>query len=169
MPSQESSDISTSEFSETSHENSQYKSSSKIAVSKISESKATESSKTSTSNSETIKQILETGKYSTKDDVSKYISIYGKLPSNFITKNNAEKLDWKSSEDNLWTVTDKMSIGGDVFGNYEGLLPSKNGRIYYECDINYKGGSRNAERIVYSNDGLIYYTSNHYETFTQLK
>ena len=117
---------------------------------------------------EAQKSILETGKYCTKDDVYKYISIYGKLPSNYITKENAEKLGWKSSEGNLWRVTDKMSIGGDFFGNREGLLPSKSGRKYYECDINYYGGFRGAERIVYSNDGLIYYTADHYETFKLL-
>lgn len=61
-----------------------------------------------------------------------------------------------------------MSIGGDRFGNREGLLPDAEGRKWYECDINFSGGFRGAERIVYSNDGLIYYTSDHYESFTQL-
>ena len=61
-----------------------------------------------------------------------------------------------------------MSIGGDRFGNYEGLLPKAKGRQYYEADCNYKGKKRNAERIVYSNDGLVYYTNDHYETFTQM-
>ena len=61
-----------------------------------------------------------------------------------------------------------MSIGGDYFGNRENLLPNKKNRKWYECDINYNGGYRNSERIVFSNDGLIYYTSNHYESFEQL-
>jgi len=61
-----------------------------------------------------------------------------------------------------------MSIGGDSFGNREGILPKKEGRKWFECDINYEGGYRGAERIVYSNDGLIYYTNDHYKTFVQL-
>ena len=61
------------------------------------------------------------------------------------------------------------AIGGDVFGNYEGLLPKKSGRPYYECDIDTDGYSgRGSRRIVFSNDGLIYYTHNHYESFTLL-
>jgi len=86
----------------------------------------------------------------------------------FSVKNKASDLGWKASEGNLWKVTDKMSIGGDKFGNFEELLPKKSGRQYYECDINYKGGSRGAERIVYSNDGLIFYTKDHYKSFEQL-
>ena len=100
--------------------------------------------------------------------VAKYIHTYNKLPSNYITKKEASKLGWESDEGNLWEVTDKMSIGGDKFGNKEGLLPKKEGRIYYECDVNYEGGYRGAERIVFSNDGLIFYTDDHYESFTQL-
>ncbi len=69
---------------------------------------------------------------------------------------------------NLWDVTDEMSIGGDRFGNREGLLPDASGRKWYEADIDYDGGRRNAKRIVFSNDGLIYYTDDHYESFEQL-
>ena len=61
-----------------------------------------------------------------------------------------------------------MSVGGSRFGNYEGQLPEKSGRHYYECDIDYQGGRRNAKRLVYSNDGLIFYTDDHYKSFTQL-
>ncbi len=112
--------------------------------------------------------VKKDGKYTSKEEVALYIHTYGKLPSNFITKRDAQDLGWESREGNLWEVTDKMSIGGDRFGNYEELLPVKNGRKYYECDINYKGGYRGDERIVYSNDGLIFYTNDHYETFEQL-
>lgn len=112
--------------------------------------------------------IKENGRYSSAKEVAKYIYEYGKLPLNFITKKEAEQLGWKSDEGNLWDVTDKMSIGGDYFGNREKKLPSKSGRKYFECDVNYNGGFRGAERIVYSNDGLIYYSDDHYETFTQL-
>lgn len=112
--------------------------------------------------------IDEGGSYTSKKDVALYIHTYNKLPLNFITKKKAIELGWKSEKGNLWEVTDKMSIGGDVFSNREGSLPSKNGRKWFECDVNYKGGFRGAERIVYSNDGLIYYTDDHYKTFTKI-
>jgi ribonuclease T1 len=107
-------------------------------------------------------------RYSTKDEVAAYIHEFKELPLNFITKKEAEKLGWDNSKGNLWKVTDKKSIGGDSFGNFEGLLPKANGRKYYECDINYNGGYRGAERIIYSNDGLIFYTDDHYKTFKKL-
>ncbi len=112
--------------------------------------------------------VEEDGVYSTPELVAAYLHTFHKLPSNFITKNEATKLGWDNREGNLWDVTDEMSIGGDRFGNYEKQLPDSKGRKWYECDVNYSGGYRGAERIVYSNDGLIYYTDDHYETFTQL-
>ncbi len=117
---------------------------------------------------EEVNQIDEDGYYTSKDDVALYIHTYDKLPENFLTKNEARDLGWQSNEGNLWDVTDRMSIGGDKFGNREGLLPNKDGRQYYECDINYEGGYRGAERLVYSNDGLIYYTADHYDSFELL-
>ena len=110
----------------------------------------------------------ENGSYSSMQEVADYIHIFGKLPPNFITKNKARDLGWESSEGNLWEVAPGMSIGGDRFGNYEGLLPEANGRKWTECDIDFDGGYRNDKRIVFSNDGLIYYTDDHYESFTQL-
>ena len=112
--------------------------------------------------------VKEDGIYTTPDLVAAYLHTFHKLPSNFITKKEATALGWDNSKGNLWDVTDGMSIGGDRFGNYEGTLPDKKDRTWYECDVNYNGGYRGAERIVYSNDGLIYYTDDHYETFTQL-
>ena len=88
--------------------------------------------------------------------------------TNFITKRAAKELGWVSSEGNLDEVAPGMSIGGDYFGNYEGNLPESDDRDYYECDIDFDGTYRNAKRIVYSNDGLIYYTDDHYETFELL-
>ena len=113
-------------------------------------------------------EILENKEYSSKEEVASYINKYNKLPSNYITKKEAENLGWESSKGNLWDVADGKSIGGDKFGNREGLLPKKSGRQYYECDIDYNGGYRGAKRIIYSNDGLIYYTEDHYKTFEQL-
>lgn len=110
----------------------------------------------------------ENAQYTSAQDVALYIHTYDKLPSNYITKGEAMDLGWESSKGNLWDVTDNMSIGGDKFGNREGILPKEVGRIYYEADINYQGGFRGAERIVFSNDGLIFYTEDHYETFKQL-
>lgn len=111
--------------------------------------------------------IDEDGYYYSKDDVAEYIHTYGKLPQNFITKSEAEGYGWSGGS--VERYFDGGAIGGDVFGNREGLLPKASGRIYYECDIDTLGkDSRGAKRIVYSNDGLIYYTPDHYESFTLL-
>lgn len=115
--------------------------------------------------------VEEDGHYTSKEEVALYLHTYGKLPSNFISKKEAEELGWKKKDGEagqLHVVAPGMSIGGSSFGNYEELLPEKKGRKYYECDINYKKGNRGAERIVYSNDGLIFYTGDHYESFEQL-
>ena len=114
------------------------------------------------------KAIMAEGRYSAPEDVALYIHTFGKIPANFITKEEAEKLGWKSEEGNLWEVTDQLSIGGDIFHNREGLLPDAEGRTWYECDVNYNGSYRGPERIVFSDDGLIYYTNDHYATFTKL-
>ena len=111
--------------------------------------------------------IDENGEYTTKDEVALYIHTYGHLPSNFITKKQAEALGWDGGS--LEPFAPGKSIGGGYFGNYEGLLPDAKGRKWTECDINTRGKkSRGAERIVFSNDGLIYYTPDHYETFVLL-
>lgn len=108
------------------------------------------------------------GSYTSPEDVAAYIHTFGTLPSNFITKSEARDLGWDNSKGNLWDVAEGKSIGGDRFGNYEGLLPKAEGRKYTECDVNYEGGYRGSERIIFSNDGLIFYTDDHYQTFTQL-
>ena len=112
--------------------------------------------------------LAEDGSYTSPDDVAEYLHFYGHLPDNFITKNEARNLGWDSQAGNLDEVAPGMSIGGDTFGNREGLLPKADGRKYYECDVNYEGGYRGEERIVYSSDGLIFYTDDHYESFEQL-
>ena len=106
--------------------------------------------------------IDEAGSYTTKEDVALYIHTYGHLPGNFITKKEAQALGWTGGS--LEPYAPGKCIGGSRFGNYEGLLPEAEGRTYTECDINTLG----AERIVFSNDGLIYYTGDHYESFTLL-
>ncbi len=107
------------------------------------------------------------GSYTTKEDVALYIHTYGCLPNNFISKKEAQALGWEGGS--LEPYAPGMCIGGSYFGNYEGLLPEADGREYTECDIDTLGAkSRGAKRIVFSNDGLIYYTDDHYESFTLL-
>ena len=113
--------------------------------------------------------VEEDGWYSNMEEVAVYLTLYEKLPGNFISKYDAENLGWDNRKGNLDKVAPGCSIGGNRFGNYEGLLPEAKGRKYTECDINYEGGYRNGERIVFSNDGLIFYTSDHYQTFTPVK
>ena len=109
----------------------------------------------------------EAGSYTTKEDVALYIYTYGELPSNFMTKKEAKALGWPGG--GLDDYAYGMSIGGDRFGNYEELLPDANGRSWTECDIDtLHAKSRGAKRIVFSNDGLIYYTDDHYESFELL-
>ena len=108
------------------------------------------------------------GWYYSPEEVALYLYLYGCLPDNFITKEEARDLGWDSSAGNLWEVADGMSIGGDRFGNREGLLPSAQDRTWYECDVNYAGGYRGSERVLWSNDGLIYYTNDHYNSFVEL-
>ena len=117
---------------------------------------------------ETDNTIAEEGSYTSKEDVALYLYTFNKLPGNFISKAQAKKLGWEASKGNLQDVCKGCSIGGDSFGNREGLLPKKSGRKYYECDIDYQGGMRNEKRIVFSNDGLIYYSDDHYNSFTLL-
>ena len=111
--------------------------------------------------------IDEDGVYTKKDDVALYIRTYGKLPQNFITKKKAQELGWPGGS--LEPYAPGKCIGGDHFGNYEGALPKGKKIKYRECDIDTLGRrSRGAKRIIYSNDGKIYYTDDHYETFTLL-
>ena len=109
--------------------------------------------------------VSESGVYTSKDDVALYIHTYGKLPSNFITKSEAKKLGWSGG--GLDEFAKGKCIGGDKFGNNEGKLPE--GKNYKECDIDTLGAdSRGAKRIVYADDGSVYYTDDHYENFEQV-
>lgn len=113
--------------------------------------------------------VREDGSYTTKEDVACYIHFYGHLPDNFITKREAEALGWSGGSLEPYAPGQNLCIGGNRFGNYEGLLPEAEGRTYTECDIDTLGArSRGAKRIVFSNDGLIYYTEDHYASFELL-
>lgn len=115
-------------------------------------------------------EIEEDGWYSTKEEVAVYLATYGVLPGNYLTKRDAEDLGWVSSWGNLGEVAPGCSIGGNRFGNYEGLLPEGDGIKYTECDIDFDGTYRNAQRIVFSNEDpmRIYYTEDHYESFVEI-
>lgn len=114
-----------------------------------------------------VNTLDENGEYDSKEDVALYLHTYGHLPSNYITKKEARELGWDGGS--VEKYAPGKCIGGDYFGNYEKQLPTESGRSYSECDINTLGKSgRGAERIIYSNDGLVYYTGDHYETFELL-
>ena len=131
------------------------------------EDAVSEKTQSSDQEAEEASAIARNGSYTTKDDVALYIYTYGCLPENFMTKNEARELGWEGG--GLEDYAKGMCIGGDRFGNYEGLLPEADGRTWTECDIDTLGAdSRGAKRIVFSNDGLIYYTDDHYESFTLL-
>ena len=102
-----------------------------------------------------------------RECVSAHIRRTGSLPQNFITKKQAGDLGWQGGD--LWRYARGKSIGGDRFGNFERRLPDKKGRIWRECDIEYRGGARGAKRLIFSNDGLIFYTADHYESFERVQ
>ncbi|MDR0806566.1 MAG: ribonuclease [Enterobacteriaceae bacterium] len=104
-----------------------------------------------------------------QDVVVKYVRQYKRLPNYYITKNSAREQGWDARDGNLCSVLPNKAIGGDRFSNREGSLPMTAGRIWYEADINYRCGHRGAERLMYSNDGLIYVTHDHYKGFTEVK
>jgi len=131
----------------------------------LTEPAAVETVAAETTEAETAPYLDPYGSYTSKEDVALYIHLYGELPLNFMTKKQAKALGWEGGS--LEPVAPGMCIGGDYFGNYEGLLPED--REYTECDIDTLGASkRGAKRIVFSDDGLIYYTEDHYESFELL-
>ena len=137
----------------------------KAPETKAPETKAPETKAPETKAPETTPTLDKDGVYTSKDDVALYLHLYGKLPKNFVTKSKARDKGWEGGS--LEPYFPGCSIGGDYFGNNEGLLPKN--KTYHECDIDTKGAkSRGAKRIVYSTDGYIYYTDDHYESFTLL-
>lgn len=102
----------------------------------------------------------------TPQEVADFLREHGALPDYYLTKQEARERGWVAEKGNLWEVAEGCVIGGDRFGNREGLLPEKDHRQYYEADVNYKGGHRGSERLVFSDDGLIFYTDDHYDSFS---
>ncbi len=98
-----------------------------------------------------------------------YLKYYGRLPEYYITKQEAKSLGWKSYKGNFDKVAPGKMMGGNIYKNKLGILPNKEGRVWYECDIDYQGGYRNNARLVYSNDGLIFKTDSHYTNFIAIE
>jgi len=116
---------------------------------------------------ETPASLDPDGRYYDVESVVLYLAQYGALPGNFITKKQAQDLGWTGGS--VEKFREGAAIGGDRFGNREGLLPAAPGRSYTECDIDTLGASgRGAKRLVFSSDGLYFYTEDHYEHFDEL-
>jgi len=97
-----------------------------------------------------------------------WLKVNGHLPNNYVTVPEAMELGWNPKWGNLSKVVPGKMIMGGIYENRNGHLPEKSGRIWYEADINYKFGFRGNDRIVFSNDGLIFVTYNHYKTFVEI-
>ena len=123
-----------------------------------------EKSDFSNKNNDSSNQIDEL----TNDEiVVKYLKEHGELPDYYITKSEAKSLGWVPSKGNLCEVAPGRAIGGDIWTNRQKSLPTKSGRRYFEADLNYNCGNRNADRVVFSNDGLVFVTFDHYRSFEE--
>ena len=123
-----------------------------------------EKSDFSNKNNDSSNQIDEL----TNDEiVVKYLKEHGELPDYYITKSEAKSLGWVPSKGNLCEVAPGKAIGGDIWTNRQKSLPTKSGRRYFEADLNYNCGNRNADRVVFSNDGLVFVTFDHYRSFEE--
>ena len=123
-----------------------------------------EKSDFSNKNNDSSNQIDEL----TNDEiVVKYLKEHGELPEYYITKSEAKSLGWVPSKGNLCEVAPGRAIGGDIWTNRQKSLPTKSGRKYFEADLNYNCGNRNADRVVFSNDGLVFVTFDHYRSFEE--
>ena len=91
-----------------------------------------------------------------------------RLPNYYVSKKEAYSEGWKPNHKKLDKVLPGKMIGGDIYTNDDQKLPFMPGRIWYEADINYTGGKRNRQRILYSSDGLIFVTYDHYQTFYEI-
>ena len=115
-----------------------------------------------------VQSLNPNGFYYDLENVVLYLITYNRLPPNYITKKEARALGWEGGS--VEAFQEGAAIGGDRFGNREGLLPQKDGRTYTECDLDTNGAkSRGAKRLVFSNDDLYFYTEDHYETFDQVE
>ena len=122
------------------------------------------------SNGSDLKKTEENNKFG--NDIEKlteektiisYVKQHHELPDYYLTKNEAKKQGWNPSKGNLCDVLPGKAIGGDHFSNREKTLPSVN--QYFEADVNYNCGNRNADRIIFTKNGEVWLTKNHYKTF----
>ncbi len=93
---------------------------------------------------------------------------FKRLPGYYVNKNIAYSAGWKKKHKQLDDVLPGKMIGGDRYYNDDNKLPVAPGRLWYEADIDYTGGKRNRKRILYSSDGLIFVTYDHYQTFYEI-
>ena len=100
--------------------------------------------------------------------VDLYVATYGTLPDNYLRKKKAQKLGWNPLLGNLADILPGRLIGGDKYKNRDARLPDAPGRVWYEADFDYTGGYRNDCCLLYSNDGLIFVTYDHYLTFYEI-
>lgn len=115
-----------------------------------------------------LPEVDKDGWYYDMEHVVAYLMTYGQLPSNYISKKDAEALGWQGGS--VQKYKEGAAIGGSRFGNYEGLLPDTEGVRYTECDIDTDGASsRGAKRVIFSSDGHYYYTDDHYESFREVR
>lgn len=126
--------------------------------SRKSEVSKSESQSHTESNSE---NSIEELTYETK--VISYVKSNHKLPDYYLTKSEAKNQGWIASKGNLCDVLHGKAIGGDKFSNREKQLPK--GEQYYEADVNYNCGNRGADRIVFTKNGEVWLTKNHYKSF----
>ena len=116
--------------------------------------------------------VEESGLYTTKDSVAAYLCKFDKLPNNYVGKDEGVSL-YESKTGNTfdkwnfnpWTTIGVM-IGGDVYENHDGQLPSGS---YHEADVDYSAKNRGTKRLIYQSDCVIYYTADHYETFNKME
>ena len=113
-------------------------------------------------------EVYEDQQYTSMDEVALYLHKFGHLPSNYVLKKTARNAGWVAADGNLWDVMPGVSIGGSSWNPDDGQLPKIKKRAFYEADVNYNGGYRNSERLIFTSDGLIFYTPDHYQTYWHL-
>ena len=114
-------------------------------------------------------KAVEAG-YATKDGqygADYWIKYVASLPKYYITKDELIALGWKQGKSPAKFAPGKMATMG-IYRNDDNHLPQIPGRIWYEADINYYSGRRNGHRLLWSNDGLLFVTYDHYETFLEI-
>ena len=116
----------------------------------------------------TAAQGTDIAKLTDAHTVAQWLQQNHQLPDLYLTKNEARRQGWNPSKGDLCTVLPGRAIGGDRFSNREQRLPMQAGRQWYEADVNYDCGHRDADRLLYSSDGLIFLTTDHYRSFKQV-